>query len=231
LEYGKMLLLNNTKIDNRQFYGKVTGKELMTLNGPVTDMRMDITGEPSAVDSSHIYIPTSSTSQEIGKIDYIDFIQYGSKMDDEYKGRKESSFLVNMNVKANPACKIDVILDETTGDIIKGRGNGSLNIIVGSKEPLSIRGRYDITDGEYKFNFQTFLQKYFNIKDGSSITWNGDPYLAQINIDAEYLAKNVDLSNLSSTTKQKQNVTIIAHMSGVLNKPNIKFEFRLPPTS
>ncbi len=230
-ETGKMLLLNTASKDNSQFYGKVIGQALMTLNGPTTDMRMNINGEPSAVDSSHIYIPTSSSSTEYGKIDYIDFIQYGSKMDDEYKGRKESNFLVNMNLKANPACKIDVILDETTGDIIKGRGNGLLNITVGSKEPLSIRGRYDITDGEYKFNFQTFLQKYFNIMDGSSITWNGDPYLAQININAEYLAKNVDLNNLSSTTKQRQNVTIIAHMSGVLNKPIIKFEFRLPPTS
>ncbi|MBL0202569.1 MAG: hypothetical protein IPP81_21145 [Chitinophagaceae bacterium] len=188
-ETGKMLLLNTASKDNSQFYGKVIGQALMTLNGPTTDMRMNINGEPSAVDSSHIYIPTSSSSTEYGKIDYIDFIQYGSKMDDEYKGRKESNFLVNMNLKANPACKIDVILDETTGDIIKGRGNGLLNITVGSKEPLSIRGRYDITDGEYKFNFQTFLQKYFNIMDGSSITWNGDPYLAQININAEYLAK------------------------------------------
>ena len=230
-ETGKMLLLNTAKKDNSQFYGNVIGRALMTLNGPVTDMRMNINGEPSAVDSSHIYIPTSSGSKEIGKIDYIDFIQYGSRMEDEYKGRKESNFLVNMNLKANPACKIDVILDETTGDIIKGRGNGLLNITVGSKEPLSIRGRYDITDGEYKFNFQTFLQKYFNIMDGSSITWNGDPYLAQIKIDAEYLAKKVDLSNLSSSTKQKENVTIIAHMTGVLNKPIIKFEFRLPPTS
>ena len=229
-ETGKMLLLNTTKRDNSQFYGKVIGKALMTLNGPVTDMRMNITGEPSAIDSSHIYIPTSS-SQEFGKIDYIDFIQYGSKMEDEYRGKKESNFLVNMNFRANPACKIDVILDETTGDIIKGQGNGLLNIRVGSKEPLTIRGRYDITDGEYKFNFQTFLQKYFSINNGSSITWNGDPYLAQINIDAEYLAKKVDLSNLSSSTKQKENVTIVAHITGVLNKPVINFDFQLPANS
>ena len=230
-ETSKMLLLNTSKKDNSQFYGKVIGKALMTLNGPVTDMRMNITGEPSAVDSSHIFIPTGSSSNEYGKIDYIDFIQYGSKMEDEYKGKKESNFLINMNLTANPACRIDVILDETTGDVIKGRGNGSLKITVGSKEPMSIRGRYDITDGEYKFNFQTFLQKYFNIKEGSSITWNGDPYLAQIKIDAEYLAKKVDLSNLSSSTKQKENVTIIAHIAGVLNKPVINFEFRLPANS
>jgi len=228
-ETGKMLLLNTTKKDNSQFYGTVTGKALMTLNGPISDMRMNITGEPSAVDSSHIYIPTS-TSQEIGKIDYIDFIQYGSKMEDEYKGKTESNFLVNMNLTANPACKIDLILDEATGDIIKGRGNGLLNITVGSKEPLTIRGRYNITDGEYKFNFQTFLQKYFTISQGS-ITWNGDPYEAQINIDAEYLARNVDFSSLATSRGKFQvrsNLNIVAHLTNTLKSPKISFEFEIP---
>ena len=229
-ETGKMLLLNTSRRDNSQFYGNVTGKALMTLNGPITDMRMNITGEPSAVDSSHIYIPTGS-SQEYGKIDYIDFIQYGARMEDDYKGKKESNLLVTMNLTANPACRIDVILDEATGDIIKGRGNGSLKITAGTKEPLSIRGRYDITDGEYKFNFQTFLQKYFSITNGSSITWNGDPYEAQIDIDAEYLAQNVDFSSLTTSRGKlrfKSNLNIIAHLTNTLKAPRISFEFKIP---
>lgn len=229
-ETGKMLLLNTTKRDNSQFYGNVTGRALMSLNGPITDMRMNITGEPSAVDSSHIYIPTGS-SQEYGKIDYIDFIQYGARMEDDYKGRKESNLLVTMNLTANPACRIDVILDEATGDIIKGRGNGLLKITAGTKEPLSIRGRYDITDGEYKFNFQTFLQKYFSITNGSSITWNGDPYEAQIDIDAEYLAQNVDFSSLTTSRGKlrfKSNLNIIAHLTNTLKAPRISFEFKIP---
>jgi hypothetical protein len=229
-ETKKMLLLNTTKKDNSQFYGKVIGKALMTLNGPVTDMRMNITGEPSTIDSSHIFIPTSS-SQEIGKIDYIDFIQYGSKMEDGFKGKGEANFLVNMNLTANPACKIDIILDEITGDIIKGRGSGVLNIRVGSKEPLTIRGRYDIKDGEYKFNFQTFLQKYFTISRGS-ITWNGDPYEALINIDAVYLAKNVDFSSLTTSRgkyQQKSDLNIVAHLTNTLKEPKIAFDFVIPP--
>ncbi len=228
-ETKKMLLLNTTKKDNSQFYGKVIGSAVMTLDGPVTDMEMDITGEPSAIDSSHIFIPTSS-SQEIGKIDYIDFIQYGSKMEDGIKGKGEANFLVNMNLTANPACKIDIILDEITGDIIKGRGTGVLNIRVGSKEPLTIRGRYNIRDGEYKFNFQTFLQKYFTISRGS-ITWNGDPYEALINIDAVYLAKNVDFSSLTTSRgkyQQKSDLNIVAHLTNTLKEPKITFDFVIP---
>ncbi len=222
----KMLVLNTTKKDNSQFYGKVIGKALMTLDGPVTDMRMDINGEPSRTDSSHIYIPTGS-SQEAGDITYLQFIQYGSKMEDEFKRKKESNLFINMDISANPACKVDVILDETLGDVIKGQGNGQLNIQVGTKEPLTIRGNYDITEGEYTYNFQTVLKKYFAIVAGSSINWNGDPYLAQINIDAKYNASNVDMQNLSSSLRQKGSLSIIAHLKGVLNKPDISFDFQL----
>lgn len=222
----KMLLLNTTKKDNSQFYGKVVGRATMILDGPVTDMRMDITGEPSLTDSSHVFIPTGS-SQETGKIEYIQFIEYGSRMEDEFKRKKETNLLINMNITANPACKVDVILDETLGDVIKGRGNGRLNIRVGTKEPLSIRGNYDITDGEYTYNFQSVLQKFFKIEKGSSIVWNGDPYLAQINIDAKYDARNVNLRSISPSLQQKGGLTIIAHLTGVLNKPDISFDFAL----
>jgi hypothetical protein len=190
---------------------------------------MDITGEPSATDSSHIFIPTGN-SQEIGKIDYIQFIEYGSKMDEEFRRKKESNLVINMNITANPACKVDVILDETLGDIIKGKGNGRLNIRVGTKEPLSIRGNYEITEGQYTYNFQTILKKFFTIEQGSSINWNGDPYLAQINIDAKYVAEKVNLNNISPSLRQKDDLTIIAHLKGVLNKPDISFDFALPKT-
>ncbi|MGF2412846.1 MAG: translocation/assembly module TamB domain-containing protein, partial [Ferruginibacter sp.] len=223
----KMLLLNTTQKDNSQFYGRVIGRALMTLNGDITDMRMKINGEPSVSDTSHIYLPTGS-GRESGVIDYIDFIQFGTKMED-VKSRKGSNILVDMVLKANPACKIDVILDEATGDIIKGQGNGELTIQAGTNTNLSIRGKYNLTKGDYTFNFQTFLKKPFTLNRGS-ITWNGDPYLANINIDAEYLAKNIDLSSISSSNgfKQKGDLKILASLTGILNKPDISFSFVLP---
>lgn len=223
---GKMLLLNTSKKDNSQFYGKVIGYATMTIDGPTTNMQMKIDGEPSSTDSSHIYLPTGS-SKEANGVDYIEFVQFGEKMEDEGKSKAATNIVVDMGLKANPSCKIDVILDEATGDVIKGQGNGQLHIHVGNKEPLTMRGQYDITDGEYTFNFQTFFKKFFTIKRGS-ITWNGDPYLASLDIDAEYVAKRVDFSSIAASTgfNQREDLTIIAHLTGMLNKPDINFEFK-----
>ncbi len=228
LETGKLLLLNTSKKDNSEFYGTVTGRATLDINGPTTNLLMDIEGEPSILDSSHIYLPTGA-GKEANAVDYIDFVQFGSKMEDNIKSREATNIIVNLDLKANPACKIDVILDEETQDIIKGQGKGNIKIRVGNKEPLTIRGQYELTKGEYTFNFQTFLKKPFTLNTGT-ITWTGDPYLATIDIEAEYLAKNVDISSLVPSGKlvQKQNVIIISHLTGSLKNPQIDFEFNIP---
>jgi translocation-and-assembly-module (TAM) inner membrane subunit TamB-like protein len=235
----KLLVLNTTRKDNSEFYGKVIGNATMVLNGPVTNMQMDIDGEPSRIDSSQIYL-LGNNSIESGTIDYIDFKQYGNKMNGSGNDPQASNILVNMNLTANPTCKINVILDETTGDVVEGTGSGNLKIRVGTIEPLSIRGRYDITKGKYTFNFQTFLHKPFTLNSGS-IVWTGDPYIADINIVAEYLATKVDfgsltltgssISSASTSSGSQSDIFILAHLTDKLNKPTIRFEFLLPDYS
>ena len=230
LQTSKLSLLNTNKFDNSQFYGNVVGRANMSINGPLTNLQLNIDGAPNEVDSSHIYIPTSE-GKESNTIDYIEFVQFGKKME-EVKTSEKTNIVVNLKINANPSCKVDVILDEETGDIIKGQGNGVISIRVGNIEPLSILGTYKLTKGEYTFNFQTFLKKPFTLNRGT-LTWNGDPYQAIIDIDAEYLAKNVDISSLSTTGgfKQKEDVTIISHLNGILQNPTVTFDFELPEKS
>ncbi len=238
LKTDRLLVLNTTKKDNGIFYGKVIAKANMQITGDEENILMNISGEPSRRDSSHIYI-VSGNSIENETIDYIDFIQFGTEMEEKYRSKSAANVLVNLEVNANPSCKVDVVLDEATGDVIKGEGNGLLKIRVGNKEDLTISGRYDITKGEYTFNFQTFLKKYFTVTSGSSITWDGDPFKANIDITAEYIADNVDLNSLSSNTSytgvtsfnQKSDIIVLAHLTKTLLQPEINFELQLPATS
>lgn len=224
---GKFVLLNTTSTDNKQFYGNIIGDADLSLNGPLSDMRMTIRGEPT--DSSHIYLPTGETA-ETGKIDYIEFIKFGREMRNDFSLREETNIKVNIEIIANPFAKIDVILDEATQDVIKAQGTGKLNISAGTRDPLTIRGRYDIQQGQYTFNFQTFLKTPFLLQQGY-IEWQGDPYLANLNIDAMYRAEDVDLSSIPSTSgyiKNKSDVDIIFKLRGTLKDPSPDFEFQLP---
>ena len=224
---GRFVLLNTTPRDNKEFYGHVIGRAELSLNGFITDMRMNISGEPT--DSSHIYLPTSETA-ETGSLDYIEFTKFGREMKTDLKASKNTNIKVNMELTANPLVKIDVILDQTTGDVIKAQGSGKLNITAGTRDQLTIRGRYDIEQGEYTFNFQTFLKTPFNLQRGY-IEWQGDPYLANMNIDAIYRAQNVNLSNIPTSagyTNAKGDVDIIFKLRGTLKDPRPDFEFEFP---
>ena len=222
---GKFILLNTKRTDNDQFYGYAIGSADLSINGFVTDMRMNITGEPT--DSSHIYLPIGETA-ESSSLDYIEFIQFGREMKVDLKARENTNIKVDMEFTANPLAKIDVILDETTGDVIKAQGNGKLFITAGTKDPLTIRGRYNIEEGEYTFNFQTFLKTPFTLEKGY-IEWQGDPYLANLNIDAVYTAENVILNNIPTTSgiaNTRGDVDIIFKLRGTLKDPAPNFEFQ-----
>ena len=222
---GKLLLLNTTARDNKEFYGHLVGDAHLSLNGPEDDMTMYISGEPT--DSSHIYLPTGDVA-ETGKIDYIDFIKFGREMKSDYVFKKQSNIKVTMDIDANPYAKIDVILDDVTGDVIKAQGNGKLNISVGSRDPLLIRGRYDILQGLYTFNFQTFFKTPFVLQNGF-IEWQGDPYLANMNINALYKARQVDLSGIATSngfSNIKGDIDILFKLRGTLKDPKPDFEFQ-----
>lgn len=236
----RLLVLNTTRKDNGQFYGKVIGNvERFNITGTQDNILIDIKGRPSETDSSHVYI-VSGNSIEQESINYIDFVQFGTAMEDKYKSKSAANVVVTMDLTANPHCNVDVILDEATGDVVKGTGNGRLKINVGNKEDMTISGRYDITQGEYTFNFQTFLKKYFRVNSGSLI-WSSNPLTPNIDIQAEYTATNVDLkmlslnsSSLTNNTRsfnQKSDVRILAHLTATLDKPKIDFDIQLPAGS
>lgn len=220
-------LLNTTSRDNNQFYGTLTGRAELTLNGFITDMRMSIKGQPT--DSSHIFLPISETA-ESGSLDYIEFIQFGREMTVDKRVRENTNIKVDMELTANPLARIDVILDETTGDIIKAQGSGKLFISAGTRDPLTIRGRYTVEEGQYTFNFQTFLKTPFTLQQGF-IEWQGDPYLAMLNIDAIYRAENVNLDNIPTSTgfsNTQGDIDIIFKLRGTLKNPSPQFEFQFP---
>jgi hypothetical protein len=234
----KLLMINTTPKDNQQFYGRAIGKGSMNLFGPQNNMQMSITAESN--DTSHIFIPTT-TSKESADADFIVFKQYGTEMKQLKKTDDDDDTKLNidLDLTATDKTQIDVILDELTGDVIKATGHGRLQIKVPSSGNMTMSGRYNIDHGNYDFNFQSFIRKPFELLPdaGNYIEWNGDPYKANIHVDAQYTAERVSLNDLISsqsasfngTTKgYRGDVYVIAQLSGNLNQPSIAFRLDFP---
>jgi hypothetical protein len=237
LSSNKLLLIDTKATDNQQFYGKAIGKvTTLKLKGPETDARLTIVAESN--DSSHIYIP-NSINRESGSADFIVFKQYGTEMV-EQGSANNFNLTVDLDITATNQVMIDVILDADAGEAIKAVGSGRLIIKAGTTVPLNIRGRYNIDYGNYVFNFQNFIRKPFELlpNAGNYIEWTGDPFRADIHIDAQYTAERVSLNELISNLElspavkgYRGDVYLIAQLRDKLNHPDIKFKLDFPQGS
>ncbi|MGI9137941.1 MAG: translocation/assembly module TamB domain-containing protein, partial [Sediminibacterium sp.] len=229
----KIELLHMGSADNPYFYGNAVGKAAMTIKGPEENIKMVITADVN--DSSHLYIP-NTTSKSGSSNDFILFKKYG-KTAVKSADLPTYNLLVDLDLSANNKTKIDVILDELTGDIIKAKGNGRLKIKAGNIEPLNIRGKYNIESGNYDFNFQSFIKKPFELipDNGNYIEWTGNPYDAEMHVDARYTADRISLNelvgsaNFSNAVKSyRGSVYVIASLRNKLFQPSIKFSIGFP---
>lgn len=239
LRSNQMLVLNTTSADNNQFYGTMIGKVNMSFTGPMEDMQMDIKGEPT--DTSNIYLPIGS-SRETGAAGYIVWKVYGREMQNQGLS-EQSNLTVALDLTANKYAKVFVILDELTGDIIEATGNGNIRLQVEPSGSMTMNGRFNIEKGNYTFTFQS-LKRNFKLRGdaGSYIAWNGDPYNAVIDVEAEYEANNVRFSDLLNGSKDdsimsqdvkryRGQVLVIANITESLNAPKIAFHIELPANS
>jgi TamB, inner membrane protein subunit of TAM complex len=237
----KLLLLNTRITDNNQFFGTLIGRANVNLTGPQEDLQMYIKGEPT--DSSNIYLPTN-TSRESADANFIVWKVYGKEMKIQKTASSNNNFTVSLDVTANNYANVYLIIDPLTKDIIKATGHGNLQMRVGTNEDMSIRGLYVIDRGNYNFSFQSFIKKPFEFMQGTEnfIRWSGDPYDADINIQAIYEAENIQFNDLKEDTKGSTALTgntknyigpiwVVASLKDKLMHPTISFELQLPPKS
>lgn len=228
------LFLNTSATDNDLFYGDVLADGKVYFSGPLNDMQMHILARP--IKGTHFYLPMSD-SKDIGKYDYITFKSYGTEIVEKKKKKDNTKLTVKLDIAANPDAQIDVILDATTGDIISANGTGNLQITVNTEGDFTMFGNYEINNGSYNFNFQRLTSWKFDIEKNSTITWNGDPSEARVNIMAKYSLPKVSLYNLVgqgtnvSTDKlatRTEKVDVLINLRGALLKPDITYSIELP---
>lgn len=239
----KLLVLNTGRADNNLFYGKALARFNLSISGPDASLKMYMNGTP--VDSSTINILTTSNSKQTADVDYIRWKKYGKEMQATVAS-SSSNYVIDMDLIANPFLKMNVVLDELTGDVISGQGSGNLKLHSGSKENFSMIGRYNIENGSYNFNFQDVFKKPFKLLGGgnSFISWTGNPYDADINIDALYTAEKVRMSTLftdpsnrgssavsSDVLREISDVEVRCNLTGTLSKPNPSFQILIPQSS
>lgn len=226
ITYRNMLVLNTTGKENKTFYGKVYGSGNVGIYGFINNLTMKIVD--TTTKNTRFFLPLDGPA-EIGDNDFIHFVTR-----DTAKVQKKSSstgFNLIMDITATPDAQAQIILDQQTGDVLNAQGQGNLKMNVNTLGKFEMFGDYIITNGDYLFTLENLINKKFEIDAGSSISWSGNPYNADINIVTSYRQRASIaplLADTSGVYSGRVPIDCKLIITGKLFSPDVNFAIDFP---
>jgi hypothetical protein len=224
----KFLFMNTAEKDNDLYYGKAYASGVVSFLGTPENINIEVNAKTEK--NTKFYLPLSSSSD----VTEQNFIRFTNSINDTIKvdeNRKVdlSGIQLTLNLQVTPDAEAQIIFDSKVGDVIRGRGTGNLKLEITPTSDFNMFGDYTIESGDYLFTLQNIINKKFEIEKGGTIRWNGDPYMAILDITAAYKLKAslYDLM-LDSAYKQRVPVECILNMRNNLMQPDFKFDIKLP---
>ena len=245
LQVDNMKVLNTTERDNPMFYGSIFATGTGSIRGDKAGIKMDFVARSD--DNSKFFMPLTDESD----ISSADFVTFATKDSDttSYLVRKKMLFEnrqkrrtsggesmdITMALDVRPNAEVQLVIDPTVGDIIKGTGEGMLNLRINPQANIfEMYGDYTIEKGSYLFTLQNVINKWFDIEPGSTIQWTGEPLDALLNIDAVYKLK-ASLQPLLEGSLTESNrstravpVECFIHLTDRLTQPTVTFDIVVP---
>ena len=230
IETNNLLILNTDSNSGGVYYGLGFLNGQANIIGPGKDLFIDVKGSTNI--GTVLTIPIKK-SKNTGDLSYLNFIT--DKDDNSVLDYKRNGLKVNLDLIFNPEAKIEVILDPESGSKLVSNGNGNLNFKINTVGNFNIFGDYTVDSGSYFYKALGIVDREFILKKGSSIVWSGNPYTADLNINANYEIPGganpaILIQNTSFNRKIPTNIDV--NLTGNLiemNTPNFNINF--PNTS
>ena len=230
LETGKFQFINTTQKDNDYFYGTAYGSGVVSIKGPLSNIRMNISSKTGP--NTRITLPLYQ-GKTISAYNYIHFVSGKNipqkKATGSIKKIETRGINLNLDLEVTPDAEVTILFDPNTGGNLYARGHGNLRMEIKKTGDFSLLGEYTVEKGSYLFSLENVIQKKFRLESGGKITWNGNPMDANLNILATYPIKT-SLYPLFFDENYKKRVPVECQiiLKGKLNKPNIGFNIDLP---
>ena len=237
---------------NPDWYGTIYGNGACFVEGGpgIVNIRVNMTSAPH---SKFTFV--MSDTQQADHYDFITFrdreakdepvepeftdsiglilSQFKQKVQLE-ENSEPSAYNIDLQGDITPDVALTVVMDPVGGDRIKATGNGHMRLTYNNNGELETYGKYTLDKGTYNFTLQDVIIKDFTIRDGSSISFQGDPYAATLDLEAAYSLnaniRDLDESFGSDPDLNRTNVPVRALLraKGIISQPDISFDLEFP---
>lgn len=240
LDSRNILAINTAESDNDVFYGKAYIDGKVGVSGSGDELNLDIKAKTNK--DSKFVVPLDG-AKGVDDAGFISFKKNTKLTTQELRRARrqkiqkireeeaETPLIVNVNaaIEATPDAQVSLILDQKLGDAIRARGNGNLSFSYDGRDDLfKLFGQYQITKGDYLFTIQSVIARKFELLDGSTVRWNGDPTAAIVDVDAKYTLNAYVGDILAEDNVTTTQVNCLMDISGTISQPKVKFDLNMP---
>ncbi len=240
-------VMNTTARDNALFYGTgyvTTGPTGLEILGPPENLTIRASATTNR--NTKIYIPFDNAAS-VSSDDFITLLSEKLRQDSIQrqaakatqpvllKRRDDSRIQLFFDFNVTPDAYCEIQLNRQTGEGISANGRGRIRLGIDTQGDFTMSGLYTIDQGKYAFKYANLIDKPFDIRAGSRISWAGDPYEAIIDIKAAYrtlasLSNVMQLSDIERKDPQFQRrypVSVIINLTDRLLSPTISYSLEL----
>lgn len=236
--------VNSTRKNNPLFYGKLIVDSRTRLTGPLELLKIDT--NVTVVDGSNLTIESPGT--EANKVDsegIVEWIDKSAPVDTMLQRqlaldtvKTASGYDITAVVTVTDETPVTIIIDPISGDNLEVRANGTLNTNIDPTGTITLSGRLEVASGAYHLSLYDLASRDFSIRPGSSLTWSGDPYNAELDVTAVYkveaapadllAGQGLDNAVANTTARNTLPFDVELKVTEQLSQPLIGFDITLP---
>jgi len=230
LNTNRFLVLDTKEELESLYYGTGFISGNANLHGLFDNLVIDVNAKTER--GTNFYIPISDAAS-VGDNSFMRFITPEEK--ERRKNGTSTTFeelqglSVNFDLDVTPDAEIEIMVDKENQSTLRGKGVGNLLIELDTNGKFNMWGDFITYSGIYNFKYKRLINKKFVVQQGGTITWDGDPLLAQVNIKAAYKTEaNPALLLESQVASRKIPTEVYITLNGVLTQPDFDFNIEFP---
>lgn len=236
IEGRNVLGYNFPEYGDMPFCGVVYGTGKVNINGKPGQTNIDIDARPTAGTRLSYKVATPETLTQSKFITFVDHNAKQEEEEDEKEKEKEEDkpegdMHINFNLDITPDAEMELLMDPVAGDNITLHGNSRLRANYYNKGSFRMYGTYRVDHGTYRMSIQDVIRKEFQFRQGGTIVFGGNPFQADLGLQAIYTVPSVSLNDLSARgTFSNNNVRVncIMNLGGKAGAPRVTFDFDIP---
>lgn len=243
----RFTMLDVKKGEDPNFYGTLIVGSDIKITG--TQTRPVVRSDISLKRGSEMVftVPESdyNSFEDDGLIEWVDF--NAEKVPNILRKDKEneaspsilSETIIDLagNLNIDKETKFRIIIDPLAGDYLEIEGGGKLALGYDRAGRISLSGTYTVSSGAYQMTFYNIVKRKFLLEPGSRITWNGDPFSADLNLTAIYPTRASAMGLLSTGGAGSEGLRrmfdweVLMAITGEIEQPEVGFDLRLDKSS